>query len=161
MHTLIVILAQYLIAVPIIAWLVYGLRLESRGARLRFVLEAAVAAVIVVLLAKIGSALYDNPRPYIVAHIRPYFPASADNGFPSDHTLLSGYLAMLLWYRDKRWGWPLLGIAAVIGLARVAGKAHHLIDIVGALVCAAVGVSLGLYLTRRAIRRWRPQLQAD
>jgi len=139
----------------------YLFMLETRNARIRFVLEALVAAFFVLLLAKIGSALYDNPRPYVVAHIRPYFPASTDNGFPSDHTLLSGYLAILLWYQNKRWGWPLLAIALIVGLARVAGKAHHLVDIAGALVFAAVGVTVGVLLVRAAIRRWRPQLLTD
>ncbi len=160
MHTIIKILAVYLILVPIGAWLVYVWRLKTRPAQLRFVLETVVAAVIVLILAKIGSAQYDNPRPYVVAHIQPYFSASADNGFPSDHTLLGSYLAMLLWYHNRRLGWALLGVALIIGLARVAGKVHHLVDIVGAFGFSIVGVTVGIYLVRWAMKRYWPHFAA-
>jgi undecaprenyl-diphosphatase len=154
MHTLITILAQYLIIVPIVAELVFLWRLKSERDRLKFVAEGLVAAVLVLILARIGSALYNNPRPYIVAHIQPYFSASTDNGFPSDHTLLSSFLAMLIWHHNRRWGWVLLAIAVIIGLARVAGKVHHLVDIGGALAFSIVGVTAGVYLTRWVNKRY-------
>lgn len=160
MHALITFPAQYLILVPVVAWVGILAGLQTKSARLRFAAETVASAVFVVLLARIGSALYNNPRPYIVAHIQPYFSASTDNGFPSDHMLLSSSLAMLVWYHNRRWGWVLLAVAVIIGLARVAGKVHHLVDIVGALAFAVAGVSAGVYLTRWSFARYDAQRTA-
>jgi undecaprenyl-diphosphatase len=153
MHALIIFLAQYLIILPPIVGLVFWLRLPTKKKKLQLIAEASVAAIIVLLLAKLGSMLFNNPRPFVAGHFTPYFPHGNDNGFPSDHTLASSFIAMIVLYKNRKIGVGLLLVALVIGLSRVIAGIHHLVDIAGSFVFSAVGVALGVYIVRQILNR--------
>ena len=151
MHTLIIALAQYLIIIPLLIGVVVFWRLPTKNARLTFMLEALVAAVLVLALAKLGSMLFNNPRPFVAGHFTPYFPHGNDNGFPSDHTALATAVAavVLLWHR--RAGAALLVLAVLIGTARVGAHVHHWPDIVAGLAIGVVCAALGVLAARWAV----------
>src|ERR1700704_4461652 len=129
MHEIVIIVAKYWIVIPVVASAIVWLRLS--GARKKeYVLMIVFGAMITVLLAKVGSKLFDNPRPFVVGHFKPYFAHGADNGFPSDHTLLASLLAFTMLWFSKKVGVVLCAVALLIGLARIAAGVHHLIDIV-------------------------------
>lgn len=150
MHTLVILIAKYLIVVPVVVAGVVFL-LQPRAEKKRFVFEAFLGAALAVLLAKIGSHLFYNPRPFVVGHFTPYFAHGSDNGFPSDHTLFSSYLAFLVWRYNRTAGMVLLAVAVAIGLSRVVAGVHHLIDIIGAIGFAFVGVWLARYSVERFV----------
>jgi undecaprenyl-diphosphatase len=79
-----------------------------------------------------------------------------DSSFPSDHTLVGSALAAPLVWRRWRLGLPLLVVALLAGMARVAAGVHWPSDIIGtALVALALG-GLALPLTRAALA-WLPR----
>ncbi|HSX07408.1 MAG TPA: phosphatase PAP2 family protein [Candidatus Saccharimonadales bacterium] len=152
MHELVVLIAKYFIALSVLGAAVTFFRLDTPHKK-RFVIAAIIGAVVAVVLAKIGSKLFYNPRPFVVGHFKPWLPHGNDNGFPSDHTLLASYLAALcLWY-SRKLGAVLFAIALAIGLARVAAGVHHLIDIIGAIICGTIGAYAGNLLAMRIAPR--------
>jgi undecaprenyl-diphosphatase len=139
MHMLITLIAQYFIIVSLGLTVWFFLRLPSNAKR-RFLVQAVIGGVCALILAKIGSILFYDPRPFVVGHFIPYFSHNADNGFPSDHTLLSSFVGFLVLKYNKTWGLVLLSMAAIIGLSRMIAGVHHSIDIAGSFLFAGISV---------------------
>jgi len=62
----------------------------------------------------------------------------ANNGFPSDHTLLATTIAMLVYIFDKKLGIFLLVVSFLVGASRVVSGVHHWLDINGSIIIALV-----------------------
>ncbi len=144
MHEIVIIVAKYFIVLSVLGALVAFLKLENQDKK-RFIIAAVVGAIAAIVLAKIGSMLFHNPRPFIVGHFTPYFAHGNDNGFPSDHTLFTGLVAAVVWWYDRKLGGILFAIALAVGLSRVIAGVHHIIDIVGALGFGIIGGAVGKY----------------
>lgn len=152
MHTLVVWIAKYAIVVPIIVWLWVLVRLPNRQ-KVDFVIVSVVGGVVAWLLAGLGHNLIHDPRPFLREGRRPLFQSSTDNGFPSDHALLSFFLAFVI----ARWRWAtgliLVAVALLIGWARVYSNVHHGADILGSAVIAAIGFFIGWGVGQLSSRR--------
>ncbi len=98
--------------------------------------------------AKLGGLLIHDPRPFVVEHIQPLIHAATDNGFPSDHTLLSMVIALVVLRFNKKVGSLLVVLALLVGVARVLAHAHHVIDIVGSIVIAVIAIWLSQALLK-------------
>jgi membrane-associated phospholipid phosphatase len=151
------VVAQYgLYAIAVGALAVWVL--ATRSERIELAIRAVLALLVVLVLIRTASALHTDPRPFVVdPSVKPLFPHSADNGFPSDHTAVGVAIACVV-MTCRRWaGIGLLVIAAALGVARVAAHVHHPQDIiVGALigaVAAVVAVLVARPLERRLPRR--------
>jgi undecaprenyl-diphosphatase len=96
------------------------------------------------LLAQVGTHLIIDPRPFQESGQPPLIPSSVDNGFPSDHTLLLAVVAAVITLVNWRWGLLFWGLAIIVGLARVYAGVHHLTDVAGSLMIAAL--SYGVFL---------------
>ena len=122
----------------------------------RWVLVAcAVSLALSGLAVLVLTRLVDRARPFVALGLAPLFAHGADSSFPSDHTLVGAALAAPLVWRLWRLGVPLLIVALLAGLARVAAGIHWPSDILGsALVALALG-ALALPLTRLALP-WTP-----
>lgn len=137
MTALIVFCAKYLFVVPpLLVLLVFGKAApEQRRAML---LRGLIVLAVAVVLAKIGGALYDEPRPFVVRHVAPLIPHAPDNGFPSDHTELSFCCVFLL----VPFSLPVAGaaslVALAVGAARIASLLHSPLDIAASILFAAV-----------------------
>lgn len=127
--------AQYLY---LIIALSVGIFVYSRPKelRLKLFLSLVIAFPLTYLIAKIGSVFFESPRPFVLSGVPPLLPHAADNGFPSDHTLLSAACAALILWSGKRLGIILMGMAFFVGYARVLAGVHHLVDIIGSMVIA-------------------------
>src|ERR1035437_6913581 len=112
MDSLIIFVAKYLVLVPVVAvaYLIY-----KTPDRRQLLIMLVCTGILSLILAKIASRLYWDPRPFLGGDVKPLFTASHDNGFPSDHTLLSAFLAFVALGYSKKLGWALLAIAALIG----------------------------------------------
>lgn len=152
MHIFISFIANYALVVSIAGLLITWFSFKDRAKRADFVFQALVGGALVLLLAKVGSLLFYNPRPFVVGHFIPYFPHPNNNGFPSDHTLFTSFSGFLVIAYKRKLGLVLLAIAACIGAARVIAGVHHFVDIVGAFAISGVTMLVMqalLKLTRR------------
>ena len=151
MNTLVVFGAKYLfLVIPIAAlWVWWQLPKERR---LPFAVQAVGAGVLTLVLAKVGGHFIVSTRPYIAQNLTPLIAASRDNGFPSDHTLLSATLALLVLTVRRPVGAALLILALCVGVSRVLALVHSSIDIVGSFGIAVVGVLLSSVATSKMSR---------
>lgn len=155
MHELVILVAEYLIVAS--AVLVLGVWLDlSKTDKKRFIGLAIVGGIVTLVLAKLGSWLYYDPRPFVVGHYTPYFTHGADNGFPSDHTLLSSFFGFLVLSYRRKIGYVLLVMALLIGGARVIAGVHHTIDIIGAFACAGLGALVARFIVSKQRSRLKP-----
>ena len=86
------------------------------------------------IIAKIGSHLFYNARPFVSEGIAPLIQHVADNGFPSDHVLLASAISALFMFLNRRisiWLWV---ITILIAISRVYVGVHHVIDVVGSIL---------------------------
>ena len=79
---------------------------------------------------------------FLFGHFTPLVAHGFDNGFPSDHALLSVAVACIVWRYNHVLGIVLFNFALVVGLSRVYIGVHHLFDIFGAVVIAIVSALL-------------------
>jgi undecaprenyl-diphosphatase len=147
MHAAVTFIAKYFIILALLGALAVWLRLKNKQ-KLEAVAVLIVGGIITYALAKIGGHFFYDTRPFVAGHFTPYFSHGADNGFPSDHTLLAGLLAWTAFCYRKRAGVALLVLAAIIGLSRVIAGVHHLADIVGSLIFSAIGVWIAWQLIK-------------
>ena len=137
MSTLIIFGAKYLIFVLIAIALVWFVR-QAREKQKQIAIFAIITLPAAYLVAKISSMFYYDPRPFVIGNSTPLISHVADNGFPSDHTLLSAAIASVVYYFDKKVGVILFVLALLVGAARVLAGVHHSVDIFGSLVIAVV-----------------------
>ena len=146
MNTLIILGAKYLFAVVVLGAAVVGLVLPKER-RLLFVAQAVLTTVIALALTKLAGALYFDPRPFthgvtaLIAH-------EADNGFPSDHTVLSVAAATIALQANRKLGMYLLALALVVGFCRFAAGLHSPLDVVTGALIGAVSAWLGYILAK-------------
>jgi undecaprenyl-diphosphatase len=157
MHEFIIIVAKYFIILPVVGILVVGFRLPTQE-KLKLCSILAIGGVITLALSRIGSHLYHDPRPFVVGHFTPLIPHAHDNGFPSDHTLASAFLAYTALYFSKNIGWVMVTIALLIGVARVLAGVHHVIDVIGGFIIAGLGcylaiISMNYFTSKKKLAR--------
>lgn len=158
MHETVIIIAKYFIVLAALVIIAVWLKVSTPEKK-RFIVLAIVGAIFSLVLAKIGSKLYNDPRPFVAGHFTPYFSHAADNGFPSDHTLLASFLAFTTWRFSRKAGVTIFVIAILIGLSRVIAGVHHSVDIIGSIVFAFVGVWLASLLVSHFMKP-KPTYQA-
>jgi undecaprenyl-diphosphatase len=130
-----------LIAVVVLAWAAY-----QKKAWLRVAADAVAAGAVALALAKLAGKLYYDPRPFVHGACRAVVPHAADNGFPSDHTLLGAAMAAIVWRYSKLWS-VIIGLLTIaVGSARVVGCIHSPIDIIGAFAIGIVGALAGRWV---------------
>ena len=101
------------------------------------------------IVGRLFSLAINNPRPFIAHDIQPLFAHAADNGFPSEHTLLATAISALVFTVNKPLGFVLFAFSLMIGTARVVANVHHPLDIVGGIAIALLVVYLcSIYLSK-------------
>src|SRR6266550_4734024 len=84
----------FLLEIVAAVWFVWKV---PRPQKQEVVLFAAFSLPLTFIVALIASKLYYDPRPFVAGHFVPLIAHSADNGFPSDHMLLSAAVASVAW----------------------------------------------------------------
>ncbi len=141
MNTFIIWGAQYLIFLIALAAFLFWLQQNTRTKKEIFI-YAIITFVLIYATAKLGGFLYNNPRPFVDGHFTPLIAHKADNGFPSDHTLLGAAVASIFFIYKKPLGIVLLGTTTIMGICRVAAGVHHATDIIGSVIIATTVTSL-------------------
>ncbi|HET9722116.1 MAG TPA: phosphatase PAP2 family protein [Candidatus Saccharimonadales bacterium] len=147
MDSVIVFCAKYLIVLVGLVGLYVWLKQTNSG-KLRLAATVVFGGIIALIVSKIAQKLYYDPRPFVAHNVKALFSHSADNGFPSDHTLYSMVVATAVYFYDRKWASLAFILTLIIGIARVAAHVHSPIDIIGALIIGAIASSCGYYLAR-------------
>lgn len=146
MNFIIVILAKYLLYIIILLALFFFLK---TGKKLNFIKLSIIGLPLSYIIAKILNKFIYDPRPFVVEHTKPLIEHAADNGFPSDHTLLAATVAFVIFVINKKIGLKLIVLAFILGYSRILAKVHSPIDILGSFVIAAFAVFLAQYLGKK------------
>lgn len=154
MNILFIFAAKYLFVLPVLILIIFFLR-KPRSAWKQMAIFAIPAGLLSLLLGFIANHLYVNPRPFVVDNFTPLIPHAADNGFPSDHTLLVATIAMIGTLWNRKMGVVLWILALIVGLARVYVGLHHLTDVLGSIVISIIAVQ-ALYLIFKNI--WHKEI---
>lgn len=129
---------------------------------LRFVVLACLIVVFSFVFAKVGAAIYSDPRPFTEDHVKPLISHAADNGFPSDHALLAAAIVAAVAILDIWLAIPFAIIAFLVDWARVGAGIHHVGDVIGSSVFVALATLIALvvappileWLAPRVAERW-------
>lgn len=140
-----IVLAQYGLIVSALAFVFALLRRRSFGV----VPWLVVAALVATGLTALAGRVFFDPRPFVVLHVTPLIAHSADNGFPSDHSSVAGFVAAALCFIDV----PMAIVASIamlaIGLARIYCLLHWPVDVIGGWCIGAVPAVLAGYGWRK------------
>jgi len=141
--------AEYLIYGIVITVVLYFTFSFSPKERTRFILFGLLSGTIVFVLAQIAGRLYFDPRPFIIGHFIPPVSYVPDNGFPSDHTLVSATLASLVYPFRKKVGIALWLCALLVGISRIAVGVHHPVDILASIAIVLAGTTFSYWVLNR------------
>jgi undecaprenyl-diphosphatase len=134
-----------LLAVLLLALWFEGFTPPERAPSQRAVLVGALSAGLANIFVKTLNLIYDRPRPFTGHEVNLLFYQPTDSSLPSNAAALGFSIALGVWFYRRRWGWPMLGIAALFGLSRIVGGVHYPLDV---LAGAALG-SFSAWLIRR------------
>jgi membrane-associated phospholipid phosphatase len=109
-------------------------------------------------LAKVGSAVYDDPRPFTTDHVKPLIAHAGGNGFPSDHALLAAAIVAAVLFLSPPWAVLFAALAILVDWARVGAGVHHVADVVGSSVFVAVAALIAVWLSPAIARAILPLL---
>src|SRR5437868_7475139 len=148
MDSIIIFGAKYLFIFVVLIWLWVWWQ-SNRKNRTELAISTIGAGILAAVLDKVSAKLYYDPRPFVTHHLKPLVGHATDNGFPSEHTLLTITLAtVLLFYRPKL-AWLAFGLALLVGIARIAAHIHSPVDIFGGIVFGLIAGYGGHYLAQR------------
>lgn len=111
---------------------------QSGESQKKIIIFGVTAFPIIFLISRLVGKFYYDPRPFVVGHFAPLILHAPDNGFPSDHTLLSGALAAIIYPFNKKVSIVAWIFTILIGISRILAGVHHPIDIVGSIAIAVL-----------------------
>lgn len=154
MDTIIIFSAKYLFLFVVLGLGIAWLR-SNKDTKVRFAVATVVAGLVALVLSRIASKLYFDPRPFVTQHVKPLISHVADNGFPSDHALLTMTLTVITYFFSKKMAAGMLLFTLAVGVARILAKVHSPLDIGAGWVIGGIGAIIGYYATRWAFDRYR------
>jgi uncharacterized membrane protein len=111
---------------------------QPRAKQKEMVAFGIVALPIMYVILKLVALIYFDPRPFVVDHFIPLIPHGPDNGFPSDHTILSAAAASVIYPYNKKVSAVLWIFTLLVGISRVYTGIHHPIDIIASIIIAII-----------------------
>lgn len=153
--------AKYLVFIEALIALIVCVALLYRRPRpdaLRWVISCAITVVLAFLFAKIGSAVYNDPRPFATDHVKPLISHARDNGFPSDHALLAAAIVAAVFFLSPLWSIPFVVLAILVDWARVGAGIHHVADVLGSSVFVIIAALIAVLVTPFIVQALVPLL---
>jgi undecaprenyl-diphosphatase len=93
----------------------------------------------------------------VAGHFTPLIPHAPDNGFPSDHTLLSSAIAMTVFLRNRSIGGLLWFLTLLVAAGRIGSGLHSPIDVAGSIAFSIIAGVIAEILVRRIFGSLRKQ----
>ncbi|MEK7148079.1 MAG: phosphatase PAP2 family protein [Patescibacteria group bacterium] len=91
------------------------------------------------ILGILARDVYFDPRPFVIRGFGPLISHAPDNGFPSDHALLTASIAAIVTFFDRKYAIALWLITLLVGISRMYVGVHHALDILGSIFIALLG----------------------
>jgi len=114
-------------------WIIDGKVLKEQ------VLHAFLTALIAWGIAQMIKGLFPTTRPFHTNGKAPLtVTVPTDAAFPSGHASAAFGLAVSVWLHDKKIGKVFLVSAVLVGLGRILGNVHSLLDVSGGCVLGAM-----------------------
>lgn len=120
------------------------------------VIVSSMSFGLALVIDKISNRIIDSPRPFVVEKVSPLVSHVADNGFPSEHTLLVFLIAGMAFLFNKKIGIALSVLASGVGVGSVLAKVHHPIDVLGSISIVFFSVSMSRYIFFKVLNKERP-----
>lgn len=144
LNDLIIFSARYLYLLVILIATIYFFFLP-RNRQKDLIILMVIALPCIYLASRAASYFYFDPRPFVTGHFLPLIPHASDNGFPSDHALLTSAIAAVIFFYNKKVSSILWLLAVMVGASRVLVGIHNWIDVIGAIILSAAIASLAEY----------------
>lgn len=112
---------------------------------LRAGLAFGVGGLVALGIGSLISLAWYEPRPFVVEHLAPLIPHSADASFPSDHLLVLGALFGATVVPSRRLGLAAFGLAVIVAGARVYVRVHYPWDVIGGFFIGAAAGGLAYW----------------
>lgn len=145
MDSVIIFTAKYVIGLIVLV-LAYVWFRQARPAKLQLAIKVVLAGILALLFSRLASKLYYDPRPFVKSVVKPLIDHAPDNGFPSDHALLSMTLTAVLYFYSKKWALTGLVLTVAVSAARVLAHVHSPIDILGAWLIGVLAALAANYI---------------
>jgi undecaprenyl-diphosphatase len=126
-----------------------GTSTAERRNNQRAVFRAVVALLASGALVGLSNVFYFRERPFRYHDVNLLFYYPTDSSFPSNSVTVVFSIASAIWLRNRRWGWPMMILAAGFAFSRVYTGVHYPADV---LAGALLGAGTAWFLTRRG--RW-------
>ncbi len=153
MDNLIIFLAKYLIFLMVLGLLVTWFFSHSK-IRWQFAATIVVSGLIALALSRAASRLYYSPRPFSLDNVQPLVEQAINNGFPSDHALLTGTLAATTYIYNRRVGKIMLVLALLVGLGRIGARVHAPIDVIASFVISIFAAWVAYQIVKKLAYRY-------
>ncbi|GAC1467245.1 MAG: hypothetical protein NVS2B16_37570 [Chloroflexota bacterium] len=106
--------------------------LRHHAAQLCWAVTTALMTLLSYEFSRLGSALYNDPRPFVSSHFVPLLPHTANNGFPPGHAVLAAVVLSSVLFLSRKWAIPFFLLALLVDWARVGVGIVNVVDIAGA-----------------------------
>jgi undecaprenyl-diphosphatase len=130
-----------------------GRSADRRCENQRAVLRAAVALVLSGALVGLCNLFYFRDRPFRYNEVNLLFYYPTDSSFPSNSVAVVFSFATTVWLQNRRWGLPMMILAAGFAISRVYCGVHYPADILAGFT---LGAGAAWLLTRYG--RWLDRL---
>lgn len=142
-NALIIVMAKYLYLMGVFIAVAFFFKTDNPTKK-KVLLLALISFPLSLIIARISALFIKDTRPFVIEHVKPLIAHVADNGFPSDHTLLTMAIASVVFAYNKKVGIVLFVVAFLVGTSRILALVHHPLDIIGSTVIAT-GVTALVY----------------
>jgi len=133
--------AKYLyLGIIIIAFIWFLSQNNSR--KREILLLSCICLPLIFIASEIAGRLYYNPQPFVVGNFEPLIPHQADNGFPSQHTLLVSAVSAIVFLFNRRLSLLLWFLTLFVGFSRVYAGVHHIIDVIASIFISIIVITL-------------------
>ncbi len=115
---------------------------KNNGIKKKIIIFSSIIFPLMFIISRIAGSFYYNARPFVVNNFNPLIYHAANNGFPSDHSLISFAFASIVFLFNRTLGFVLFPIAFLVGFSRVYVGVHHAIDILGSFLISIIVIIL-------------------
>ena len=117
----------------------------ARRGNQRTVFRAVVALLVSGALVGLSNLVYFRDRPFRYHEVNMLFYYPTDSSFPSNSATVVFSIAATVWMWNRRWGWPMILLAAGFAVSRVYCGVHYPADILAGFV---IGSGTAWFLAR-------------